>query len=76
MRDRSNTFAIKAEVTDPQAETFAFAEQQTMYRGKYIAKGDRIFIFASENEGGCEVECAAFFPFSKISLNASCFILR
>jgi hypothetical protein len=46
------TFAIKAEVTDPAAETFAFSAQKTMYGGKHIAKGDTIFVFASENEGG------------------------
>jgi hypothetical protein len=45
-------FAIKAEVSDPQAKTFAFAAQKTMYSGKHIAKGDRIFVFASENECG------------------------
>ena len=45
-------FAIKAEVSDPGAETFAFSDQKTMYGGKLIAKGDTIFIFASENEGG------------------------
>src|SRR5215469_8705967 len=45
-------FAIKAEVNDPRAETFAFNAQKTMYRGKHIAKGETIFIFASENEGG------------------------
>jgi hypothetical protein len=45
-------FAIKAEVSDPEAETFAFSEQKTMYGGKQIAKGDLIFVFASENEGG------------------------
>lgn len=45
-------FAIKAEVTDSQAETFAFRAQKTMYDGKRIAEGDTIFIFASENEGG------------------------
>jgi hypothetical protein len=45
-------FAIKAEVSDPQAKTFAFAAQKTMYGGKRIAKGDQIFVFASENEGG------------------------
>ncbi len=45
-------FAIKAEVSDPRAETFAFSAQKTMYGGKRIAKGDTIFIFASENEGG------------------------
>jgi hypothetical protein len=46
------TFAIKAAVSDLRAKTFAFATQKTMYSGKHIAKGDRIFIFASENEGG------------------------
>ena len=46
------TFAIKAEVDDPQAETFAFSAQKTMYGGKRIAKGDTIFVFASENECG------------------------
>ena len=45
-------FAIKAEVSDLRAETFVFTAQKTMYEGKRIAKGDRIFIFASENEGG------------------------
>ena len=46
------TFAIKAEVSNPRAETFAFSAQKTMYGGKHIANGDRIFVFASENEGG------------------------
>ncbi len=45
-------FAIKAEVSDQWAETFAFSAQKTMYGGKRIAKGDTIFVFASENEGG------------------------
>ena len=45
-------FAIKAEVSDPWAETFALSAQKTMYGGKHIAKGDTVFIFASENEGG------------------------
>lgn len=45
-------YAIKAEVSDPQAETFVFSAQKTMYGGKQIAKGDTIFVFASENEGG------------------------
>jgi hypothetical protein len=45
-------FAIKAEVSDPLAKTFAFSAQKTMYGGKRIAKGDTIFVFASENEGG------------------------
>lgn len=45
-------FAIKAAVSDPQARTFVFRAQKTMYGGKRIGKGDRIFVFASENEGG------------------------
>ena len=45
-------FAIKAEVGDPRAKTFAFTAQKTMYGGKHIAEGDTIFLFASENEGG------------------------
>jgi hypothetical protein len=45
-------FAIKAEVRDLLAKTFAFSAQKTMYGGKHIAKGDTIFVFASENEGG------------------------
>ena len=49
---RSQVFAIKAEVNDPRARTLAFTAQKTMYGGKHIAKGDRIFVFASENEGG------------------------
>src|SRR4029450_5468343 len=45
-------FAIKAEVRDPLAGTFAFTAQKTMYGGKHIAEGDTVFVFASENEGG------------------------
>jgi hypothetical protein len=45
-------FAIKAEVRDPRARTFAFAAQKTMYGGKHIAEGDTVFVFASENERG------------------------
>ena len=48
----SRAFAIKAEVSEARAERFAFRAQKTMYGGKLIAKGDSIFIFASENEGG------------------------
>jgi hypothetical protein len=46
------TYAIKVEVVDPRAKTFAFHAQKTMYGGKHIAMDDTIFIFASENEGG------------------------
>ena len=45
-------FAIKAYVSDLGAEAFAFHQQKTMYGGKHIARGDTIFVFASENEGG------------------------
>ena len=45
-------YAIKSEVSDAGAETFAFNAQKTMYGGKHIAQGDTIFVFASENEGG------------------------
>src|SRR6187551_1293339 len=46
------TFAVRAEVTDLLAKSFAFAAQKTMYGGKHIGRGDTIFVFASENEGG------------------------
>jgi hypothetical protein len=45
-------FAIKAEVGDPMAKTFAFAAQKTMYGGKHVAEGDVIFVFASGNGSG------------------------
>src|SRR4051794_13741197 len=45
-------FAIKAEICDPQAKTYAFAAHKTMYGGKHITSGDTVFVFASENEGG------------------------
>ena len=45
-------FAIKVEIVDPKAKTFAFLAQKTMYGGKAIAEGDTVFLFASENEGG------------------------
>jgi hypothetical protein len=33
-------------------EDLRVSAQKTMYGGKHVAKGDTIFIFASENEGG------------------------
>ena len=51
-RQGSTVFAIKAEISDPGAATFEFSAQKTMYGGKHVAKGDTIFVFASENEGG------------------------
>jgi hypothetical protein len=48
----SKTFVIKAEINDSSGKAFAFSEQKTMYGGKSIVKGDTIFVFASENQGG------------------------
>lgn len=45
-------YAIKAEVSDPNANSWVFNAQKTMYGGKHIGEGDLIFVFASENEGG------------------------
>ena len=45
-------YAIKAGIADPEAATFTFKAQKTMYGGRKIATGDTIFLFASENEGG------------------------
>jgi hypothetical protein len=45
-------YVIKAEIRDLTPTTFEFVNQKTMYGGKGIAKGDTIFAFASENEGG------------------------
>jgi hypothetical protein len=45
-------YAIKVEIKNLRANTFVFDAQKTMYGGKRIAKGDVLFIFASENEGG------------------------
>jgi|SRR5690349_23044843 len=45
-------YVIKAMIGDPRARSFVFDAQKTMYGGRRIAKGDTIFLFASENEGG------------------------
>ena len=45
-------FAIKAEVRDPPTKKLAFTAQKTMYGGRHVAKGDVVFVFASENQGG------------------------
>lgn len=50
--ERPAAFAIKAEICDPRARTFSLTAQKTMYGGKHVAKGDTVFVFASENEGG------------------------
>src|ERR1043166_2068084 len=51
-QEMGRAFAIKAEIGDPAAESFAFAAQKTREGGRTIAAGDEIFLFASENEGG------------------------
>lgn len=45
-------FLIKAELPDPSASVFVFSNQKTMYGGKGLALGDRVFVFASETQGG------------------------
>ena len=52
MKAKPRAFAIKAAVGDRRARSFAFRAQKTMYGGKRIARGDELFLFASENEGG------------------------
>jgi hypothetical protein len=49
---KNQVYAIKVEVDDPDAVTFEFDAQKSMYGGKNISEGDSIFIFASENQGG------------------------
>ena len=45
-------YAIKTEIRDLRAKSYAFDAQKTMYGGKRIAAGDTLYLFASENEGG------------------------
>jgi hypothetical protein len=52
MEHQGMAYVIKAEVSDLQARVFDFGAKKTMYGGKKIAKGDVVFVFASENEGG------------------------
>ena len=59
-------FAIKAEIVDPRADSFAFPAQKTMYGGRNIAVGDPIFIFASENEGGSRLIARGLVAFSEL----------
>jgi hypothetical protein len=49
---KPSAYAIKTQIDDPSLDGFSFPAQKTMYGGKFIAEGDLIFIFASENEGG------------------------
>jgi hypothetical protein len=52
MEPKSMAFVIKVEVRDPRLKTFAFVAQKTMYGGKRITRGDTVFVFASEHDGG------------------------
>lgn len=52
MTTAPHAFAIKADVRETNARTFVFNRQKTMYAGKRIAEGDRVFVFASESRGG------------------------
>lgn len=45
-------FAVKAAIDDSLAKVFDLPAQKTMYGGKTIAQVDKVFVFASENEGG------------------------
>ena len=47
-----DAYVVKAEVRRPHAKTFVFSEMKTMYGGRRIAKGDTVFVFASETQGG------------------------
>ena len=48
----NTAYAIKTEILNSTAREWDFPRQKTMYGGKYVAVGDTIFVFASENEGG------------------------
>lgn len=63
--ERKDMYAIKAEVSEPRAKTFTFSAQKTMYGGKHIVKGDTVFIFASENEGGAGLVASGIVTESK-----------
>jgi hypothetical protein len=46
------SFAIKAGISAPPTGDLTFLAQKSMYGGKLIARGDAVFLFASENCGG------------------------
>lgn len=45
-------YLLKTEIRDPEAASFDFPAQATMYGGKHVAAGDTVYLFASENSGG------------------------
>ncbi len=51
-QEAPNVFAIKTEIGDALAAVFRFEAQKTMYGGKHIAAGDRVYLFDSETQGG------------------------
>jgi hypothetical protein len=52
LADLSMSFVIKIHIPNPFESVFEFNSMKTMYAGKHIAEGDKIFLFASENSGG------------------------
>lgn len=52
MSEQVSAYVVKVELRETRAKAFVFANMKTMYGGKHIAKGDAVFIFASETEGG------------------------
>ncbi len=48
----TDAYLVKAEINQPRSKRFVLPAQKTMYGGKRIAKGDVVYLFASENEGG------------------------
>jgi len=44
MKRARKAFAIKAEVSGLRAKTFVFTAQKTIYGGKHIGKGDKVFV--------------------------------
>ena len=60
-------FAIKAEVPDPRAKTFAFTAQKTMYGGKHIAKGDTVLSLRARTRAGKVLFHAELLPLLKRS---------
>jgi len=45
-------YLIKAALPDPEATTVTLRGLPTMYGGKSIAAGDRVYLFDSETQGG------------------------
>jgi hypothetical protein len=48
----TDAYLIKARIDDPSAATFVFGRAPTMYGGRKIAAGDRVYLVASEHDGG------------------------